>query len=100
MNRREVHEFICPSYGKAFTIDEATYADILTQVLDAGFEKQLHERLEIAGRDKKQVLENAQARTQAGLQKAEYPPRTLSFRRSRPSSRRGQLPFSSPSSRR
>ncbi|GAA1743542.1 hypothetical protein [Microcella frigidaquae] len=48
-----MHEIICPNCGKAFTIDEAGYADILKQVRDGDFEKQLHERLELAERDKK-----------------------------------------------
>ena len=36
-----MHEIICPHYGKAFKIDEAGYADILKQVRDSEFEKQL-----------------------------------------------------------
>jgi len=65
-----LHEIICPSCGKAFTIDEAGYADILKQVRDTDFEKQLHERLELAERVKQQGLELAQAKAQAELQKA------------------------------
>lgn len=65
-----MHEIICPSCGKAFTIDEAGYADILKQVRDTDFEKQLHERLELAEREKQQELELAQAKAQAELQKA------------------------------
>lgn len=34
-----MHEIICPNCGKAFTIDEAGYADILKQVRDGEFEK-------------------------------------------------------------
>ena len=45
-----MHEIICPQCHKAFTIDEAGYADILNQVRDGDFEKQLHERLELAER--------------------------------------------------
>ena len=43
-----MHEIICPHCRKAFKIDEAGYADILKQVRDSDFEKQLHERLELA----------------------------------------------------
>ncbi len=63
-------EIICPSCGTAFTIDEAGYADILKQVRDTDFEKQLHGRLELAEREKQQELELAQAKAQAELQKA------------------------------
>lgn len=60
-----MHEIICPHCGTAFTIDEAGYADILKQVRDADFEKQLHERLELADRDKEQELKLAQAKAEA-----------------------------------
>lgn len=60
-----MHEIICPNCGKAFTIDEAGYADILKQVRDGDFEKQLHDRLEAAERDKKNELKLAQAHAEA-----------------------------------
>ena len=60
-----MHEIICPHCGKAFTIDEAGYADILKQVRDGDFEKQLHERLELADREKEQELRLAQAKAEA-----------------------------------
>lgn len=60
-----MHEIICPSCGKAFTIDEAGYADILKQVRDTDFEKQLHERLELAEREKQNELKLALARAEA-----------------------------------
>lgn len=60
----------CPSCGKAFTIDEAGYADILKQVRDDDFEKQLHERLELADKDKKSAIELAEAKVTAELQAA------------------------------
>ena len=47
-----MHEIICPHCGKAFKIDEAGYANILKQVRDGDFEKQLHDRLELAEKDK------------------------------------------------
>ncbi|MDZ4356846.1 MAG: DUF2130 domain-containing protein [Variovorax sp.] len=65
-----MHEIICPHCGKAFKIDEAGYADILKQVRDGDFEKQLHERLELAEQDKRNAVELAQARAAGELQKA------------------------------
>ncbi len=64
-----MHEIICPHCGKAFKIDEAGYADILKQVRDSDFEKQLHERLELAEQDKRNAVELAQAKIASELQK-------------------------------
>lgn len=47
-----MHEITCPHCKKAFKVDEAGYADILKQVHDSEFEQQLHERLELAEKDK------------------------------------------------
>ncbi|AJX12967.1 hypothetical protein BW23_3617 [Burkholderia ubonensis MSMB22] len=58
-----MHEIICPNCGKAFKIDESGYADILKQVRDSEFEKQLHERLELAEEDKRNAVELVQKRT-------------------------------------
>lgn len=66
-----MHEIICPHCNKAFKIDEAGYADILKQVRDADFEKQLHDRLELAEQDKRNAVEMAQTRAASELQKAE-----------------------------
>jgi len=57
-----MHEIICPHCHKAFKIDEAGYADILKQVRDADFEHQLHDRLELAEKDKLTAVELAKAR--------------------------------------
>jgi hypothetical protein len=65
-----MHEIICPHCGKAFKIDEAGYADILKQVRDGEFEKQLHERLELAAQEKRNAVELAEARAAGELQKA------------------------------
>jgi len=64
-----MHEIICPHCNKAFKIDEAGYADILKQVRDSDFEKQLHERLELAEQDKRNAVELAQAKVASELQK-------------------------------
>lgn len=65
-----MHDIICPHCGKAFKIDEAGYADILKQVRDTAFEQQLHERLELAEREKRNAVELATARLSGELQKA------------------------------
>ncbi|PRA80585.1 hypothetical protein CQ054_20900 [Ochrobactrum sp. MYb29] len=64
-----MHEIICPHCSKAFKIDEAGYADIIKQVRDGDFEKQLHERLELAEQDKRNAVELAQAKVASELQK-------------------------------
>ena len=43
-----MHEIICPHCQKAFKIDEVGYADILKQVHDKEFEKQLVELYNIS----------------------------------------------------
>ena len=65
-----MHEIICPHCGKAFKIDEAGYADILKQVRDADFDRQLHERLALAEEEKKNAVELAKTRVASELQKA------------------------------
>lgn len=65
-----MHEIICPHCSKAFKIDEAGYADILKQVRDSDFEKQLHERLELAAQEKQNAVELAMARAASEQQKA------------------------------
>jgi hypothetical protein len=60
----------CPHCGKAFKIDETGYADILKQVRDSDFEKQLHDRLDLAEREKINAVELAQARVTNELQKS------------------------------
>ena len=64
-----MHEIKCPHCGKAFKIDEAGYADILKQVRDGDFEKQLHERLELAEQEKQSAVKLAEARVASELQK-------------------------------
>ena len=65
-----MHEIICPHCSKAFKIDEAGYADILKQVRDGAFEQQLHERLELAEKDKKSAVELAQTKIANEMQKS------------------------------
>ena len=49
---RTVHEIICPHCNTAFTIDEAGYADIATQVRDREFDKALSDQMALAEREK------------------------------------------------
>ena len=60
-----MREIVCPHCSKAFKIDEAGYADILKQVRDTEFEQQLHERLELAQRDKLNAVQLAETRVAA-----------------------------------
>jgi hypothetical protein len=66
-----MQDLICPSCGKAFKIDEAGYSDILKQVHDAEFEKQLNERLKIAEKEKQSAVALAEAKMVNELQKTE-----------------------------
>ncbi len=65
-----MNEIICPHCSKAFRIDEAGYADILKQVRDSDFEHQLHERLELAEKDKQSAIELATTKVANQLQQA------------------------------
>ncbi len=64
-------EIICPHCGRAFTVDESGYADIVRQVRDEQFARDLHEREELIAREKEQELalarETAQRELQAGM---------------------------------
>jgi hypothetical protein len=64
-----MNEIICPHCHKAFKIDEAGYADILKQVRDADFEQQIHDRLELAEREKANAIELATAKLSMDLER-------------------------------
>lgn len=63
-----MNEIICPHCKKAFKVDEAGFADIVKQVRDHEFESELHERLEIAERDKQGAVKLAEANAKNELQ--------------------------------
>lgn len=65
-----MHEIICPHCDKAFKIDEAGYADILKQVRDSEFDQQLHDRLELADKEKRNAVELAKSEVGSEMQKA------------------------------
>jgi len=47
----------CPSCGKTFRIDPSSFEEILLQIKDEEFNKQIKERLELAEEDNKKALE-------------------------------------------
>jgi hypothetical protein len=63
-----MHDIICPHCQKAFKVDEAGYADILQQVRNREFDQELHQRLELAQKDKQSALALAQAQAATQLQ--------------------------------
>lgn len=56
-----MNDIICPHCKKVFKVDEAGFADILKQVRDHVFDKELHERLEIAEKEKENAVKLAKA---------------------------------------
>ena len=63
-----MHEITCPHCQRAFAIDDAAYADILSQVRTAAFEKEVHERLALAEQQTANAIELAEAALSARLQ--------------------------------
>jgi hypothetical protein len=56
-----MNEIICPYCKKAFKVDETGFADILKQVRDHEFKKELHEREEMLKKDKENAVKLAEA---------------------------------------
>jgi hypothetical protein len=63
-----MNEIICPHCKKAFKVDEAGFADILKQVRDHEFERELLERIEMLEKDKESAVKLAEANTRNQLQ--------------------------------
>lgn len=63
-----MNEIICPHCEKAFKVDEAGFADILKQVHDAEFERELHERVEMLEKEKETAVKLAEANIKNILQ--------------------------------
>jgi hypothetical protein len=61
-------DIICPNCKKAFKIDEVDFADILKQVRDQQFEKELSDRLLIAEREKENAVRLAEANIRNQIQ--------------------------------
>ncbi|CAG7843832.1 hypothetical protein USB125703_00044 [Pseudoclavibacter triregionum] len=62
-----MHEIVCPHCQKTFALDDAGYADIMRQVRDESFERELHERLEAEGKAKQLEIAAAEARVREEL---------------------------------
>ena len=75
-----MHEISCPHCGRTFNVDEAGYAEILSQVRNEAFEKDLHDRLELAEQEKKTAIELAEAKV-AGKLKEEAAEKDLAIER-------------------
>jgi len=56
-----MNEIICPNCKTVFKVDEASYADILKQVRDPQFEKELKNRLDLADKEKENAVKLAEA---------------------------------------
>ena len=60
-----MNEIVCPHCHKAFTIDEAGYADIVQQVRTREFDAEIHTRLEAAQREHETAIELVRAQLRA-----------------------------------
>ena len=63
-----MNEIICPNCSKAFKVDESGYSEILKQVHNKEFEKQLKDRLEAAALERQTAIQLAEARAQTEIQ--------------------------------
>lgn len=64
-----MNEIICPNCKKTFTIDEASFANILKQVRDHQFEKEIQHRLSLAEKEKVNAVQLAEAHVKNQLLK-------------------------------
>ena len=71
-----MNEIKCPNCGTVFTVDETGYADLVKQVRDAEFSRELHEREELMAREREAAVKLARqevvgkAREEAAAQEA------------------------------
>jgi hypothetical protein len=63
-----MNDIICPHCKKVFKVDEAGFADILKQVRDNVFDKELHERLRLAEKEKESAVKLAKADVEKQMQ--------------------------------
>ncbi|MBP9814234.1 DUF2130 domain-containing protein [Candidatus Woesebacteria bacterium] len=63
-----MNDILCPNCKKVFKVDEAGFADILKQVRDHVFNKELHERLELAEKEKESAVKLAESNVKNTLQ--------------------------------
>lgn len=64
-----MHEIVCPHCDTAFTVDEAGYADIVSQVRTKEFDAELEKRLHLADADKKAAVELAKSQAESAAHK-------------------------------
>ncbi len=62
-----MNEINCPHCKKAFKVDEAGFADIVKQVRDHEFNKELHDRLAMAEKEKTTAVSLAEEKTKSEL---------------------------------
>ena len=62
-----MEEIKCPKCGAVFKVDEAGYANIVKQVRDHEFNKELHEREELSKKDKETAVKLAEEKTKNAL---------------------------------
>ena len=63
------HEIKCPKCGQVFTIDEASYAEILSQVRNKEFTSELESRLHDLEKANQQAVENAKLAAKSDYEK-------------------------------
>ena len=61
-------DIICPNCKKIFKVDEAGFADIVKQVRDHQFEKELNDRLDLAEKEKADALKLAKTKFEKSMQ--------------------------------
>lgn len=65
--RMTMSEIVCPHCGKAFTVDEGQYAELLSQVRTKEFEQEVHARLSLAEESRKQEMALAVSKAEEAL---------------------------------
>ena len=63
-----MNEIKCPKCGQVFQVDESGFADIVKQIRDHEFEKELRERETLMKQDKENAVKLAEANTKSALQ--------------------------------
>lgn len=66
-----MNEIKCPHCGEVFKVDASGYADIVKQVRDAEFSRDLDERVKAVQREGEQALELERSRSTVALQEVE-----------------------------
>jgi hypothetical protein len=67
--RPSMQEIRCPHCGKVFTVDEASYADIVKQVRDREFAAEIQKQEQMLRREREQAVQHAEDELKAKLLK-------------------------------